>query len=584
MIDRANINTIWATILIEELVRHGIRHACISPGSRSTPLTWAAARNDRLTTTVHFDERGAAFHALGFARASGKPVILICTSGTAVANYFPAVVEAAMDRLPLILLTADRPPELQNVGANQTIYQDGIYSHYPRFTASLPCPSPDQDISRLFEIAEQAYAHSMRRPQGPAHINCPFREPLAPVDDANDYSKHLEPLGTWEASDTPAILCNIEQPHSGEEKIDEALEYLKKRATGLVIAGRLDSPDDREAVLAASDALGWPVIPDIRSGLRLGSRHSHLAAYYDQILLSDDFIEEYAPDACLHIGGSVTSKRLLQALERWRPSAYVHVDNQPMLFDPAHVVTHHIVTDIEMLCGRSGEARYSDLDAAYGETWIEFSQRIDEYLRDTISGESDLTEPAAARLLSRCIDGEHTLFLSSSLPIRLFDMYGDPAGSPCKVVSNRGASGIDGTIAAAVGYAEASRRPLTLVIGDLAFLHDLNSLSLLRQSGAQVTIVIFNNDGGGIFSLLPIAKHEDVFEHYFSTPHGLSFGFAAEQFGIPYTRVNALTELGDEYSRQQATNRSAIIEIDLDRRATADHMREIAQQIRGLIS
>jgi 2-succinyl-5-enolpyruvyl-6-hydroxy-3-cyclohexene-1-carboxylate synthase len=579
-LDYSNTNALIASILIEELVRCGVSTFVISPGSRSAPLTIAAARHDRTTRIVHPDERGAAFFALGHARATGQPVGLICTSGTAAANYLPAVVEASMDMVPLVLLTADRPPELRDCGANQTIHQVGLYNKFVRHSTDLPCPQVDIPAVLWLTTVDRAVASALGSPPGPVHINCPFREPLAPLMDGNDHSDMTTPLVRWMGSGEPytAVQHAVVQPE--QRQVDDLVETVKRSSSGLVIAGHLRTDGEKWAVKQVAQTLGWPLLPDIRSRLRLHDDIPGSLLYYDLQLQTGDFQQQFRPDTVLQFGTRLTSRRLLQYLEELAPRQYLLVDADPRRHDPAHRVTSRVVSDIAIFCTRFLAAIDSRREAP-SPRFDQLTQNIAAILDEELTDRSELTEPLIARLLSRYMRDGGNLFLASSNAIRLLDTYGTPGSQAC-VASNRGASGIDGTIASAAGYTLGSGRRTTVLIGDLALLHDLNSLSLLNRAGKPVTIVILNNNGGGIFDSLPVSRCVDVYEDYFVAPHGLTFAHAAEMFGLEYTRVETADDFLDRYQQAVQASDSRLIEVPVPRRESRAAYKSILEKMRAV--
>lgn len=576
-----NINLLWASILIEELTRHNITQFFISPGSRSSPLTTAAARHQKTESIVHFDERGAAFAAVGYARASHRPAALVCTSGTAVANYLPAVVEASMDRLPLVLLTADRPPELQTCDANQTIAQPGIFSHFVRYELNLPCPDIAMSANALLSTVDAAVYAALKSPRGPVHINCPFREPLDPVHDQRDYRPYLARVEDWLSSGVPWSRALHTPLGCATSDIHVLAEYIRESENGIVVVGQLESESDCDAALALSERIGWPLLPDIQSGLRLGLTHPNVISNYDCMLLLPGQSEKLLPDTVLHVGGRVTSKRLLRWLDQVRAARYVAIDGVVREFDPNHQVTLRLPVAVSAVTDELTKHFTSSPLTQNLAAWQKWSDTVDRTTGSIVGG-TTLHEPSVAHLLSQLLSNRHALWLASSLPIRLMDMYAANSGAAVPVGANRGASGIDGTIAAAVGFAHGLRRPLTVLIGDLAFLHDLNSLALVRASQQPITIVLLNNNGGGIFGLLPIAEYDDVFERYFTTPHGLTFELAAAQFGIEYTQVRTLDEFQIAYIAGRDSGHSSVIEVMVNREATIEVIRSIERSVRNL--
>ncbi len=578
----ANINSLWASLIVEELVRLGVTYFCVSPGSRSAPLTVAAAQSESVEVLMHFDERGAAFHALGYARAAGRPAALICTSGTAAANYLPAIVEASMSSAPMIVLTADRPPELRGTLANQTIDQVKLYSTYVRRHVDMPCPNTSIKPEFVLSTIDETVYRSLDSPAGPVHINCMFREPLAPTDTYEDFSEYLSgDVERWLNSDAPFTTHGIHSGSTSEPDLWKIAESAGKIEKGLIVVGRLRDDREAEAVLKLSRRLSWPILPDILSQLRLGNDDSHLIASYDQMLNSPTFAGNHQAELCLHIGGPVTSKRLMQYLDSLTLKRYIHVSTDPRRLDPSHHVTDTLNSDIVEFC----EHLAPMVPEREGGRWmIEFRNACD-HVSDAIDSIMDssagLTEPMVARLISRNITANTGLFLASSLPIREMDLFADCVGPLVHVAANRGASGIDGTVASASGFASGLGRPVTALIGDLALLHDLNSLALAKSIKTPVVLVVLNNNGGNIFSFLPIAAHGDVFEKYFITPHGYTFEHVARMFDINYIPVQSQQEFVDVYARALQSAEPSLIEITIDRRTTVETHNAIADAVRA---
>jgi len=579
----ANINSLWADLMIEELIRQGIDYFCISPGSRSTPLTAAIAsrkESRRLAgdVVVHFDERGAAFHALGYARATGKPAVLVCTSGTAAANYYPAIIEASQDNLPLIALTADRPPELRHTGANQTIDQLNLYGKYVRWSYDLPCPDEKIDPHELLTMIDRAVSRTRLAPFGPVQLNCPFREPLAPLNDGSDLSACVNQLENWYNSGKPLDEDSPTPVTLPDDQISAIAKMVANARCGLILAGRLDNETQRTAVRSLGKKLGWPLLADITSGLRFDSS-DHIIHHYDLLLTSEVFEKKVRPSAILHFGGRFVSKRLLEFIERAAPANYILVNESPDCLDPARRVTDKIVCGIVAFC-ESLRARvsYSTANSCFSR-WQAGNGVARKIISSECESASEITEAAVARHISRRLADNTGLFLASSMPVRDLDIFGDVSDNAVAVAANRGASGIDGTIASATGFAAGLDRPVTLLIGDLAFLHDLNSLALLHKISPPVAVVVLNNDGGGIFQHLPVAGLPDVFEKYFITPHGLTFAHAAEMFDLPYCRVNDMESLEEAYELSQQSANSSIIEISLDRGRSLSFYRSVQTEI-----
>lgn len=558
-----SLNSLWADLIIRELIRNRIRYFCLSPGSRSTPLASAVAFNDGADSLMHFDERATAYHALGYARAAGLPAVLICTSGTAVANYLPAVVEASIDMVPMIILTADRPPELRQSFANQTIDQVKIFNDYVRWHFDLPCPDEKIPAEFVLTTIDQAVYRSTRKPAGPVHINCMFREPLI-VDEPRYEGSGCSPaVAAWKEGKRP--YTDYKPPCSlmPADRLADLASVVNRASRGLLIVGRLKH-DEQQAVSDLSERLGWPVLPDIGSGLRLGVRSANVIPYYDQLLLHRSAREIDRP-LILHIGGRLTSKRLLQFLEGALLEQYIMVADHPFRHDPSHRVTTRIEADVPLFC----RSLASLLSPHRGHELLEKLRAttllIDRVLDEVIGATGRLSEPACARLVSRLISPGSGLFLANSMPVRDMDMFADFKGPAVHVGCNRGASGIDGTISAASGLSAGLNMPATLLIGDLAFLHDLNALAMLGSLKNPVIAVVLNNNGGGIFSFLPAAECKEIFEPFFAAPHNLGFEKAAGLFNIDYYAPETQDSFASCYKGAQEKGRSAIIEVKGDR-------------------
>ena len=559
------VNRLWAGLIVEELVRNGVDFFCVAPGSRSTPLVAALAENPKSRSLIHFDERGTAFAALGYARATGRPAAWITTSGTAVANGLPAVVEASVDGVPMILLTADRPPELRQTGANQTIDQPDIFGDFVRWRFDLPAPDLSIEPAVVLTTVDQAVYRTRRAPRGPVHLNTMFREPFFhEAKEAWDTNESVP--DPWFAGGGLYTTYAVTESAVDRTEIEALQNVLQPEKRGLVLAGRLPSRKQGEAVMRLADALGWPLLPDIGSQIRLGASSGNITLYYDALLSDDGFAEEHGPEAIIQIGGRPLSKRLEQFIARSRPDPYIVVRDNPFRLDPAHRVTHSVETNILGFCATFVEAageRPSAGDGAWASGWREASEEAGRNLDELLSGEVELGEPLVARLATRHIPRGHGLVLASSMPVRDADTFAAPDGPPVPVAANRGASGIDGTVAMAAGFARGLERPVTLLIGDLALLHDLNSLALLR--GTPVVVVVLNNDGGGIFNFLPVSGQKAFFEPYFGTPQGVGFGDAAKMFGLGYSQPRTAEEFLEAYRGACSSGVSSIIEVRTDR-------------------
>jgi 2-succinyl-5-enolpyruvyl-6-hydroxy-3-cyclohexene-1-carboxylate synthase len=555
------MNQLWGYLIVEELIRNGIDYFVISPGSRSTPLTVAVARHPQAQNIICLDERGAAFHAIGYARATGKPAVLICTSGSAAANYFPAVIEAAIDNLPMIILSADRPPELRQTGANQTINQVNLYGDYPKWQFDLPCPSAEIDPKVVLTTIDLAVSKSRQAPAGVVHLNCMFREPLVPSDAPIDLPASLK---HWHNSSAPYTRYARRLTISPDDEIRSLIETIQHTDRGLLIVGQLKSIAEINAVSQLAAELNWPVFADLRSGLRLDNNLSNLVHYFDLLLSTDRANLLTQVDTIIQIGTQIVSARLLKWIEKHPPTNYVAIIDDGERHDPSHLVSLRLEADLVEICDRI----IRSLSPSIPSTWVQnlrsasdtIGVSVDKFLKTT-----GLTEPFIARSISQQIPPQQGLWVGNSMPIRDLDLHGVSDGNRMRIGANRGTSGIEGAIAAATGFAVGLQALVTAIVGDLSSLHDLNSLDLLRRNSQPVIVVIINNDGGGIFSFLPIAKSTQVFESYFGTPHGLEFSHAAAMFGIDYYHPLNRDEFSQNYIQALVNSRSAIIEVTTDR-------------------
>ena len=569
------MNILWAELIIEELVRCGVDYFCISPGSRSTPLVVAAARNKRARTIVCYDERGAGYHAVGYARATGKPAAVITTSGTAVANLLPAIVEASNDNLPLIALTADRPAELIDCGANQAIKQPGIFGNYTRFEFDIPTPTLEIGPEFVLTTIDQAV---YRASDGPVHINCRYREPLL-ADEAEIDEEYTADIAGWASSGQAFTSYAAPCVLPSEEDAKSLAEIIDTTDKGLIVIGKLTSEDDRNACMRLIQKLGWPVYADVTSGLRLTHCGTNIIRYFDQELLSDEFNFATYASTVLHIGGCVTSKRMGQFLDDNRPENYIVIKNNSQRADHIHAVTMHleaeIASSLDIVCDMVTQRDSDEFSAFYDEK----ASQADAIIKKHVEADESVTEPFIARSVTEMVADGSRLFLSSSMPIRDVDLYGASERKDVTVAANRGVSGIDGVIASATGFAVGTNRATTLVIGDMAFMHDVNSLTQLGRIDVPVVIVLINNGGGGIFHFLPISEASDVFEEYFVAPHEYKFAGVCKTFGVDHFKPASKAEFIRAYNTAVSEGKPAVIEVATNREANLKMRREIKKEI-----
>lgn len=533
---------------VDELARAGVRHVCIAPGSRSTPLALTIAEHPRLQSWVHLDERSGAFFALGMARALREPVALVCTSGTAAANFFPAVVEANAAGVPLIVMTADRPPELREVGAGQTIDQNQLYGDHAKWFVEVALPEASPGMLRYARtLAARAAATSSAAPAGPVHLNFPFREPLVPV--AIDMPADLSPddLLAWNGRDEnePWVSATAGSMVLDKTIIDRLASLLNEAKRPLIVCGPQSDSDLAPPLGELARALGAPLLADPLSQIRWGSHdRSTLIDRYDAIVRHPASADALGPDLILRVGAVPTSKALFQWIEKQTTARLLVVD--PARWpDPSLRATEMIQADPRHLCEALLPliSRHAN-DSGWLKRWESANDIAGGALVKYSSSLSEPFEGSALAEIVACLPDRATLFVSSSMPVRDLDTFGEGDARAIRVIANRGANGIDGVVSSALGVAAASRGtdagPVVLAIGDIAFYHDMNGLLASKLHSLDATIVVINNDGGGIFSFLPQAANGKHFEKLFGTPHGLDFSSAARLYEATYHRaVNA---------------------------------------------
>ncbi|TFH01570.1 MAG: 2-succinyl-5-enolpyruvyl-6-hydroxy-3-cyclohexene-1-carboxylic-acid synthase [Calditrichales bacterium] len=417
-----NINSYWAYLLIEELIRNKVDTFFISPGSRSTPLTLAVAENKKADKIICFDERAAAFAALGYARAANKPAVLICTSGTAAANYYPAVIEAKQSHIPMILLTADRPPELRDTGANQTIRQTEMFGSYPNWQFEMPCPTAEIPSAMVLTTIDQAVFRANNPVAGPVHLNCMFREPLAPTAGPLPKS-YLKQAVVWKKSTNPYTAYLPPEIAVAQDEADKILHLFNGTRKGLLVVGELNDIATQKAVISLAEKLKWPVFADITSGVRQAGALLPNMEYYDLLLLSDKVQKILNPQVILHLGRPVTSKRFLQFQQNYPAGEYIQVSDSTDRHDPNHRVTRRVYSDVSQFCLRIAAALNGTSDKKWFVAVNEKNSLIRRIMEDRFSGQVEVSEIAAARFIAQSLPEKHGLFLASSMPVRDFDMF-----------------------------------------------------------------------------------------------------------------------------------------------------------------
>jgi 2-succinyl-5-enolpyruvyl-6-hydroxy-3-cyclohexene-1-carboxylate synthase len=552
---------------VDELAQCGMRAACTSPGSRSAPLVLSLAREQRLRCFSHVDERCAGFFALGVAKASGLPVAVACTSGTAAAELLPAAIEAHEARVPLLLLTADRPPELRENGAGQAVDQLELFGGAAKWFFEVGThDASDERLRWMRTLACRAYWTALEGRPGVVHLNFPLREPLV-VDDNLPADATGRPGGLAYLRRAPvASAASLSATNLGE--------IVTQAKRGVIVAGRHERHTPLGEVAAAfATAVGWPLLADPLSGARRGEA---AIGHYDALLREPDFAASVVPDLVLRVGDLPVSKPLRTWLAGLDGVRQVALDPEGAWQDPASILSDSLTLDpaaaLAELTGATTTTETTEPD--WLESWRSADERAAEAMLGALGGEQ-LSEPAVAAELGVLLPEEATLFVASSMPVRDIETFWPVRADPPRVLCNRGANGIDGTISSAFGAAAAGQGPVVLLIGDVALAHDIGGLLAARRLELKLTTVLLNNDGGGIFDFLPVsraamAQADDIYTRHVATPTGLDFANAAALYGLSHERVKDMPGFRIALEQALAGPGSAIVEIRTERAANVE--------------
>ncbi|MEG4942810.1 2-succinyl-5-enolpyruvyl-6-hydroxy-3-cyclohexene-1-carboxylic-acid synthase [Microcoleus sp. F4-D5] len=622
-IDFRNTNTVWASVLAETLQRLGLTTAVICPGSRSAPLTIAFAQNNKIETLPILDERSASFFSLGIAKKSGLPTALICTSGTAAANFYPAIIEARESRIPLLIFTADRPPELRDCHAGQAIDQVKIYGNYPNWQAELAIPSASRGmLDYLRQTIVYAWERSQFPTPGPVHLNIPFRDPLVPVPDIavealetqfnpEEFFAGLEPIFAGESSTPPSPPLL----RGGEES---TMQQWQKCSKGIIIAG-VAQPQFAEKYCSAigqiSQYLNWPVLAEGLSPVRnYAQLNTHLIYTYDLILRNRELADKLTPEIAIQIGDLPTSKELRNWLDKTQPKRYI-IDPSDHNFDPLHGKTIHLRTSVENLAtnlatiltqvpplikGGLGGDRTPATPAIspqipplnkgestqipplnkgglggvptspsneYLQLWRNTEIQVRQTIDQKISAINNIIEPKVSWLLSQILPPATPIFIANSMPVRDVEFFWKPNNLEIKPFFNRGANGIDGTLSTALGVAHRNQSSIMLT-GDLTLLHDTNGFLIKNKFIGHLTIILINNNGGGIFEMLPVAKFDPPFEEFFATPQQINFAQLCATYGVEHEVIEDWEQFKEKLNLLPNSG-IRVLELQTDRRSDA---------------
>ena len=598
--DAANPAYIYAVVFVDELQRAGIRNVVICPGSRSTPLAMAFASQTAIRTWMHVDERSAAFFGLGMAKKLHKPVALLCTSGTAAANFLPAIVEATLSHVPLLVLTADRPHELRDNGAPQSIDQNRLYGTYAKWFVEVALPeATDAALRYIRTIADRAVSVTQAIPSGPVHLNFPFREPLTPE---SIHGQSLPPveqrdLIAWQGRPGNTPYTQIHDTSLGTSDISTIgkIQHLVSEAQrGLIIAGPNDDLTLTEPLTRLAQSLGYPILADPLSQLRCSvSQQSMVLTSYDAFLRIDSFIERAQPELIIRFGAMPTSKPLLLYLKHYASTPLVVIDGNNSWEEPTQLASQLIHANPTALCNdllhaieqhQTDEEMPSVASRAWLSLWQDTDKITQQVLLNTIYDFREIFEGRVFSELPNLLQDGTTLYVGNSMPVRDLDTFFWSSKQRIRIMGNRGANGIDGVISSALGAsAVAGNEPTVLVLGDLSFFHDLNGLLAASLHELNLTIILINNDGGGIFSFLPQASHPQHFEQLFGTPTGLNFRPVVEMYGGRFQRVDNWESFRKAVNQGLHSSGLDVIEIPTERTSNVKMHRQLWEVIQKTI-
>ena len=566
---RPDLNTALARTLVDELARAGVREACVSPGSRSAPLALALAGDDRIRVRVLLDERSAGFFALGTARATGVPAVVVCTSGTAAAELHPAVLEASHGRVPLLVCTADRPAELRGTGAPQSIDQRNLFGTSPRWFVELTPEDRPDSIASWRPLAARAFAEAVGSPPGPVHLNVGFPEPLVPTGADVPVPPGREGGRPW--STTPRPTRRLDGADLG--RLAEVVDGTER---GLVVAG-WGAGVDHDLVERFATFVSWPVLADPLSGLR----ELPAISTYEALLRQPMFAEAHRPDLVIRLGGPPTSRTLTDWLDPTVPLWLV--DTHGVWLDPGRTASEHLRTDADVLLhaliGRVGVRPRS----AWLDGWRSAERSARAAVDELLDGWDEPFEGRIARDLVAGVPEGTAIVAASSMPVRDIEWFAAPRRA-VRFVANRGVNGIDGFVSTALGFAGAADGPVVALCGDLSFLHDSNGLLGATRRGIDLVIVVVDNGGGGIFSFLPVAEQRQHFEELFATPQDVDVLELATVHGLGTAEVDAAADLVPTVEKAMADGGVQVIRVRTDRDDNVTRHRQVWEAVAAALA
>ncbi len=588
----ANALYAYTGAFVDELGRAGVRNVIICPGSRSTPLALAFAARPAIRIWMHVDERSAAYFGLGMAKQLRQPVALLCSSGTAAANFLPALVEAKLSHVPLLVLTADRPHELRDNGAPQSIDQNRLYGTHVKWFVEVALPEGTEAALRYIRtLAGRAAALTQAIPAGPVHLNFPFREPLTPEPEPLPINEQRDPVA-WQGRPQNAPYIDVRNAQPGAPTattIADLLHRIRSARRGLIVVGPDDTPSLPEPLAQLARRLGYPILADPLSQLRNGSHDQSLVlSSYDAFLRIDSFVEGAEPELVLRFGAMPTSKSILLYLKHYSSCPLIVVDGHEGWEEPAQLASTLIHADPATLCRTLLSALEQDDESgqAGSSQWAVLWQVADRVTRQAMQAAildfPALFEGRVFTELASLLPAGTTLYVGNSMPVRDLDTFFGCVDQPLRILGNRGANGIDGVVSSALGASAAAgqEKPVVLVLGDLSFFHDLNGLLAARFHGLNLTIILINNDGGGIFSFLPQAAYPEYFEQLFGTPTGLDFRLAVEMYGGQYQKIANWEQFRESVQHGITAGGLHVIEVPTGRASNVSMHRKLWEIVR----
>lgn len=581
---KVNRNNFAVKVFVEQLASLGVENACISPGSRSTPLTYALSQNKTIKSFVHYDERSSAFFALGLAKATDKPVVVVTTSGTAVAELYPAIIEAYQHRVPLIICTADRPPELIGTGANQTINQNNIFKNHIRWFRDLGLPSLSESGVRYFQkVAIKAFQKSRIEVRGPVHLNFPFRKPLEPfsfTDEINENIFNIKPQKVIQKkSDENSFKSRV------ISKLSDELENQKR---GIIIVGPMDY--NSEAVIKIKQLatlLKYPILADGLSQLRFGvtEKDKNLFCNFNSFIESEKFIKANDPEIILQFGRSPTSSALEKFFAETKANRYL-INQYGDKFDPTRNAKKIFNIDPKVFCegiiSQLKSKKFNRGKSAWQNKFVK-AEGTCEKIKLKFLDKPSLNEPSIIIETINCIPSGSNVFIGNSLPVRDLDNFLSKTEKKLNVYFNRGASGIDGITSTALGIA-VLKKPTILITGDLSFLHDLGALSIAAKYSVPLVVVVINNNGGGIFESLPIGKSAKKLNEYFVTPHNQELSNIIKSFGINHQLLINKTKLKNQITKSIAKKSTTVLEVQTDAGKSSEIRKKYFEEVEKKIN